>query len=580
MLLSFDDLDTAQKEVRRLLAAGQGQDLEVRLRAGTHVRTTPLVLAEEDSGRNGHTVTWAAEPGGRAVLSGGVAVTGWRPAADGRWVATLPDAVSAPRQLYVNGLRTSWARSDWLDHDGCGISPAGMTGAAALGIAAYARPSDAEVVFRVRWRSYHCRIAGVSGDLIRFEEPCWTNALPGTGRVGPHWDNTAVGTEIHGWSMFAANALELLTEPGHFVWDSEARTVTYLPRADEDMASAQVIAPLAEQLVVLDGAHDIVLKDLVLAHTAWHRTDGYVGAQAGFTLTGASGPLGEAGSHYTKPVAALTVRGGRRITVAGCEFVRLGGAGAVLEAGAKDTTVTACSFRDLSSGGVYVGDIDPHPAPESADERNTVSSNTFRDTGVEFTDSVAIWAGYTRDLAIEHNTLEHLPYSGISVGWGWNQPEAQDPWLGDVLVTGNRIVDVLRVAERQYDGGAIYTQGPQYGTVIEGNYINRSEYGTTANDGNGIYLDEQSSHILVTGNVVTRTGYKWVSNWAEYGVGNRAAGNWTDNTITPAFSGAGSVMEDNAEGLTELPPEAVRVAEQAGAGPWPAPVEALGNDGP
>ena len=85
-----------------------------------------------------------------------------------------------------------------------------MTGAGALGVAAFARPSDAEIVFRVRWRDYHCRITSVADDLIRFAEPCWTNALPGTGRVGPHWDNTAVGTEIHGWSMFATNALELL----------------------------------------------------------------------------------------------------------------------------------------------------------------------------------------------------------------------------------------------------------------------------------------------------------------------------------------------------------------------------------
>lgn len=576
MLLSFDDLDTAQSEVRRLLAGGLEEDLEVRLGAKTYMRTRPLVFTELDSGRDGHTVTWTAEPGGRVELSGGVALDGWQPDGDGRWVATVPDAISTPRQLYVNGLRASWARSGWLDHMDCKVSPEGMTGAGSLGIAAYARPSDVEVVFRVRWRDYHCPVAGVADDLIRFAEPCWTNALPGTGRVGPHWDNTAVGTEIHGWSMFAANALELLTEPGSFVWNSEERTVTYLPREGEDMERADVVVPCAEQLVVVDGARDLVLKGLTFAHTAWHLPDGYVGAQAGFTLTGASGPLGEAGSHYTKPVAALSVRGGLRVTVSGCAFVHLGGAGAVLEAGTKDSTVTACSFSDVSSGGVYVGDIDPHPAPEVADEGNTVSCNTFYGTGAEFTDSVAIWAGYARNLTIDHNTLEHLPYSGISVGWGWNQPEAQDPWLGDNRITANRIVDVLRVAERQHDGGAIYTQGPQHGTVVEANYIDRSEYGTTANDGNGIYLDEQSSHILVAGNVVTRVGYKWVSNWAEYGVENRAAGNWTDNTITPAFSGAGSVMEDNAEGLTELPPEAVRVAEGAGAGPWPAPVAALG----
>jgi hypothetical protein len=580
VLLSFDDPDTAQREVRRLLAAGQEQDLEVRLGAGTYARTRPLVFTELDSGQNGHTVTWTAEPGACVEFSGGVEVTGWRPTGNGRWVALAPADVPTPRQLYVNGARASWARSDWLEHDDCKVGPEGMTGAAALGVSEFARPSDVEMVFRVRWRSYHCRITALTDDVVRFAEPCWTNALPGTGRVGPHWDNTAVGTEIHAWSMFATNALELLTEPGHFVWDSDERTVTYLPPAGEDMESARVVVPVAEQLAVLDGAHDLVLKGLRFTHTAWDRSDGYVGAQAGFTLTGASGPLGEAGSHYTKPVAALTVRGGRRITVSGCEFDHLGGAGAVLEAGTKDSTVTACAFTDVSSGGLYVGDIDPHPAAELADEHNSVSFNTFRRTGAEFTDSVAVWAGYTRNLTVDRNTLEHLPYSGISLGWGWNQPEAQDPWLGENRISGNRIVDVLRVAARQYDGGAIYTQGAQPGTVIEANHIDRSEYGTAANDGNGIYLDEQSSHILVTGNVVTRVGYKWVSNWAEYGVENRAAGNWTDNTITPAFSGAGSVMEGNAEGLTELPPEAVRVAERAGAGPWPAPVEPLGNHGP
>lgn len=153
---------------------------------------------------------------------------------------------------------------------------------------------------------------------------------------------------------------------------------------------------------------------------------------------------------------------------------------------------------------------------------------------------MGIWAGYEAELTVDHNTLRHLPYSGISVGWGWNQPEAQKSVLRDNRVTDNRITDVMEVAQEQHDGGAIYTQGAQPGTVLSGNYINRSAFGNTERDGNGIYLDEQSSHILVEKNVITRIGYKWVSNWADYGIRNTARGNWTDTAPPPSAAPAPS----------------------------------------
>lgn len=188
---------------------------------------------------------------------------------------------------------------------------------------------------------------------------------------------------------------------------------------------------------------------------------------------------------------------------------------------------------------------------------------------------MGIWAGYEAGLTVDHNSLDHLPYSGISVGWGWNQPESQKSVLRDNKVTDNRITDVMEVAQAQHDGGAIYTQGSQPGTVVSGNYINRSAFGNTERDGNGIYLDEQSSHILVEKNVITRIGYKWVSNWADYGIQNTARGNWTD-TAAPALGGTGSVMTDNLTGLDRLPAEALAVARRAGA--HGGPVEQLRAD--
>ncbi|MFI7336437.1 right-handed parallel beta-helix repeat-containing protein [Streptomyces sp. NPDC050085] len=545
----------------------------IQLADGTYRLNKPLTLDADDSG-----VTWAAERGAHPVFSGGRALTGWSANADGTWSADVPDGVT-PRQLFVDGVRAVRARGEACAASVCDATTTGMSGAEKTGIATWARPTDAEAVIRVRWRNYHCRITGVSGDNLTFAQPCWANSASGTNRTGPAWDSTAVDSTRYSGVAYFENARELLDQPGEFVWDSAARTVTYLPRKGENMRRAHAVTPVTENLLVLDGAHDVRVTGIGFVYAAYQQPstdEGYAGMQAGLTLTGATGPVDHAGRYYTKPAAALTVRAGRHITVDHAEFTHLGGAGAVLEQGTQDSTLTRSRFTDLSSGGVYVGDTEPVPAPERVGTRNTVSYNTVRRTGVEYTDSVGIWAGYEAATVIDHNSLDDLPYSGISVGWGWNQPEAKQSVLRDNRITGNRITNVMRVAYAQHDGGAIYTQGAQPGTVVSGNYINRSAYGNTERDGNGIYLDEQSSHITVTGNVLTRLGYKWVSNWADYGIDNHATGNWTD-TDAPALAGTGSTMADNHTELDRLPAEAIEVAAAAGAD-GPGRVEQLRPD--
>ncbi|MFC9755480.1 right-handed parallel beta-helix repeat-containing protein [Streptomyces sp. NPDC056921] len=562
---------------RDLARTETGHDVRVLLKNGTYQLDQPLRLGAADSGKDGHTVTWTAAPGARPVLSGGQDITGWQQNTDGTWTAEVPSGVT-PRQLFVDGRRATRARGEACAASTCDATKTGMTGAVATGIADWQRPTDAEAVIRVRWRNYHCRITAVNGDVMTFAQPCWTNSASGTNRTGPAWDSTTVDSTRYSGVAFFENAPELLDQPGEFVWNSKDRTVTYLPRKGENMRHARAVTPHTEQLLVVDGAHDVTISGIGFAYAAYRQPgtdEGYAGMQAGLTLTGATGPVDHAGRFYTKPSAAVTVRGGQRVSIDNARFSRLGGAGAVLEAGTKDSSVTRSSFTDLSSGAVYVGDTEPMPSAALAGERNTVAYNTITRSGVEYTDSVGIWAGYEAGLTVDHNSLDHLPYSGISVGWGWNQPESQKSVLRDNKVTGNRITHVMEVAQAQHDGGAIYTQGSQPGTVVSGNYINRSAFGNTERDGNGIYLDEQSSHILVEKNVITRIGYKWVSNWADYGIQNTARGNWTD-TAAPALGGTGSVMTDNLTGLDRLPAEALAVAGRAGA--HGGPVEQLRTD--
>ena len=566
-------------------ARGRGAAVTVRLAGGTYRLTAPVRLTAASSGTPRTPVTIAAEPGAAPVLSGGARITGWRlvDAGTGLWTARWQGQTGRnerPRQLFVDGVRAEPARDDGCDASACAVTATGLTGSGAARVAGWQRPADVTMVAQSRWRSYHCDVTGVDGDNLTMAQPCWRNGRPGTGRTGPGWDASALGGSAYHGVQYFENAPELLDRPGEFVSTSDG-TLSYLARPGEDPRHADIEVPVTEHLLTLDGTpgdpvHDVMVHGVSFAYAAWHQPgspEGYDGMQAGLSLTG-TGPTDHSGQYYTKPQAAVTVRSGHRVALADDRYEHLAGAGVVAEHGCQYCAVRRGTFRDLSSGGVYVGDPDPHPSATATSMHNTVSGSTFHGIGTEFTDAVGIWSPYDAYLTIDHNTLEHLPYSGISVGWGWDQPQAQDTPLRDNRITNNRLIDVLQPAAGQHDGGAIYTQGQQPGTVISGNYINRSAYPLTGTEGaNGIYLDEQSSYILVEHNVLTRVTGKWLSNWASYGIDNTGTHNWS-STTAPALSGAGSTLVDNEEGLTVLPAKAVAVARAAGANP-PGSVEPL-----
>ena len=99
-----------------------------------------------------------------------------------------------------------------------------------------------------------------------------------------------------------------------------------------------------------------------------------------------------------------------------------------------------------------------------------------------------------------------MPYSGVSVGWGWGEEDAGGgvetmPYkyatptpAKDNRIEYNHIHDVMKPLD---DGGGIYTLGNMPGTVIRGNHVH-DNFGYPG----GIYLDEGSGFIEITGNLV------------------------------------------------------------------------------
>ncbi len=556
----FRTLERARDAVRQSRLGG---DAVIELAAGEYILERPLVLGPEDSGRRNAPVTYRAAEDAVVVVSGGAHVTGWVLDADGRYRAPAPPGDF--RQLYINGRRAQRARGPVP----AGLEPWGSTtgavSTAAAGevlgtlrvtgdsgyrlpdavMAGWANPSDLEFGYYNYWSHKIARVSRIvrdgDGAIIVMDQPGYYLSTNGPGAPA-------------GAPAYIENALELLDEPGEWYLDRVQRMLYYLPRPGEDMASADVVAPQLETLVRLEGTpedpvHDVVFEGIAFAYATWLQPSrsGHPDVQANFTLGTDrvfERPEFEYGwvaihGEFPKSPANVVVRAGHSVRFSRCAFAHLGGAGLDIEHGSQRNTVDRCLFTDISGSGIQIGDVqrdDHHPE----DSRLVVLGNTVRNCeitriGAEYEDSIGIFCGYVRDTTLEHNEIADLPYSGISVGWGWGETDAggvahANPWTYETPTPcgGNRVLanHIHHVMLNRTDGGAIYTLGNQPGTVLRGNYIHDNGPGVPG----GVYLDQGSGFIEVANNVIV--GVARAVNYNNYAQGRNATCNEHDNWTT------------------------------------------------
>ncbi|MEG1441847.1 MAG: hypothetical protein RSC29_04225, partial [Oscillospiraceae bacterium] len=111
---------------------------------------------------------------------------------------------------------------------------------------------------------------------------------------------------------------------------------------------------------------------------------------------------------------------------------------------------------------------------------------------------------YGRNITIAHNEVANLPYTGINLGWNWQDT---DHGMTGNKVYQNYIHDVCLLLQ---DGGGIYTLGRMDGdSIFYYNYIKNIEMGQWAPWDNlmGIYFDNGSCYKKAQANVFDNTVY-------------------------------------------------------------------------
>jgi hypothetical protein len=517
----FATIEKAKQAVQAVNKNMTG-DVVVVLHGGTYRIANTVVFDAADFGTNGHNVIYRAVPNQLPVISGGKPVVGWKPDEKGRWKAPAP--LENFRQLYVNGKRATRA---WGEKP-AGLEFAGDDGytTTAVDMADWKNPSDLEFCYLLIWDHTRCKVQSIKreGDhaVITMLQPHFSNAKA---KEGVDIANAGQVDRI-----YIENALELLDEPGEWYLDRPAKTVYYMPRPGEDMTKVEVIAPAVETLVELRGTLDrpvqnIRFEGVTFARGSWllPSKTGLVNAQANFVLDWKKPfqrkqGLNNVHNEQLKSPANVVCHAVKSVRFERCMFTQLGGAGLDIEFGSQDNVVSGCRFYDISGTAVQVGDVlkdDHHPDdPRKIVKNNALVNNYIHDCGSEYFGSVGIFVGYTDGTVIAHNEIANLPYSGITVGWGFGEEDAgggdpsyEQPFKYDTPTPAknNRIEynHIHGVMSKTDDGAGIYTLGNQPGTIIRGNRVHDCKNPTSKRGwSQGIYLDEGSGSIEITGNLV------------------------------------------------------------------------------
>ncbi|MFF0079247.1 RICIN domain-containing protein [Streptomyces canus] len=572
------------RDVVRTVNKNMTGDINVYLRGGSYPVSSTIDFTSADSGTNGHRVTYAAYPGEKPVLDGGVKVTGWTRHSGNIWKAPL-DRDDKLRALYVNGKRAQMASKT--------INSAGCYGSYSItaGQAPWAWESGSQCDGAKYGLSDLPAVASNQDDVEIKSATTWTTAIVGVRQITTSTDGTqrvalfqqpgaAIaqgppnGNFNPGGSHTFMNAYEFLDQPGEFYFDKANHTLYYDKPDSEDMSSAQVFAPTGVSTLIkiagtstTDHARNITFSGLTVEHSDWNlvKVAGSVFRQ---------GQQGNAGSTvYAKknfhaytyrnvdlPPGAVEIENADGIALVRNTVQHTGADGIHLVNDVKDSQLTGNITNDIAGSAVtvghpqhvYIGDHtstnnEKYPVNvEGVCKNISVANNYLYDSAVLFQGSSPVSAYFADSLSVQHNRIEKSPWAGITLGWGWwnfdgsensIRPGVPTTTAKNNTISHNQIVDTMQVLG---DSAPIYTLGSQPGTEISDNYIQ----GVPAGHKYGLHPDEGSAYINEHDNVLD------VDPGLAYTINSGTWGRQHDLNITNTYGTVNKMANKNVPNST------------------------------
>ena len=469
---------------------GMIYDYEINIAPGTYYLSSPIEIDDRISPR----LSFVAN-GGEVIFSGGKRICGFHPEQVGgisMLVAELPEVASGEwyfEELYVN---KGWRSRPALPKGGAkyqitGVPNHPLDNYGSIEVKAFeagdgafdgiAHPEDTTVEVLHFWLSERLDVTAYDKEnkIVHFDR------LPRQKLV----DSTSPAYAKYR----ILNVFEGLCEPGEWYLDRHAGRLYYIPMEGETADNILVEAPVLQNLVVIKGKKDKRVSDITFTGITFECTksdtcDGHQSVKYATAGQAASNRDGAVKASYAK-----------NIFFDKCTFRNIGNYGAEGGYGCESFAFDRCRFYQIGAGGIRFGGADAYACEADVSHGIRVENCEIYDCAKIDYGAVGIYVAHGMSSYIAHNHIHHLKYSGISVGWVWGMLPSR---------SGNAIIEYNHIHHigdgDMSDMGGIYLLGPHIGSEVRGNYIHdvhRAVYG-----GNGIYLDEGSTGVLVEKNIV------------------------------------------------------------------------------
>jgi len=465
----------------------------ILLAGGTYHLSDPVRITPENGGSEKSNLIIRSADNQKAVFNGAKKITGWKKTKNNIWVAPVPEARDGKwnfNQLFVNGKDQVLAR---FPNEGF-YTVAGF-------------PDGGEEI------EYHTeckRFQFKAGDL----NPKWKNIKDVRVIVYHFWTDTHLVIDTidsktnivtfkheaskrftddfsnEGARYIVENVFEGLDSPGEWFLDRNKGMVYYMPMPDENMETAEILAPVTKEFIRFEG-------DPLSKRVENVRIENISFEYSNFIL-----PENDANDNQASASipASVTAKGASNITMKGCSFKNMGNFAFDIQHGCSDIRIVGNKLEHIAAGAFKINGGNEKDHPLERTKSITISDNEILHYGEKYPSAVGILLMNAEGCYIGHNHIFDGWYTGISVGWEWGYQRSVSR---DNIIEFNHIHQIGQGLLS--DMGGIYTLGVSPGTVIRNNQVHdveSNQYG-----GWGIYNDEGSTHILIENNIVYNTKY-------------------------------------------------------------------------